>query len=159
MYTAYPQPWVAQRSGSSSTFIKTLHTPNPVLPRVPPISANVRDMVPTEITEDRRKRRRYTLTLPLHFKVFQRKNVVVNAGAGAVINISSSGIAFTTQEFLPTGRRIELSIAWPILLDDTIPLKLVVEGGVVRSDGRVVAVEVSRYEFHTASRAMQSSTS
>jgi hypothetical protein len=150
---------VAQLSDSSSTFIKILHAPNFVPPRVPPISANVLETLPAEIAEERRKRRRYTLTLPLHFKAFRRKNILVNAGAGAVINISRSGIAFTTQEFLPNGRRIELSIAWPILLDDTTPMKLVAEGRVVRSDGHVVAVELSRYEFHTARRAMQSSTS
>jgi hypothetical protein len=109
----------------------------------------VLDRVPTEIGEDRRKRRRYSLSLSLKFKVFASTNVTLSAGAGNLLNISSGGIAFTTDEFVPPVRLIELSIAWPILLHGTTPIRLVAVGRLARKEGRVNAVEVFRYEFRT----------
>jgi hypothetical protein len=123
----------------------------PALPRATH-PTTVLDTVPTEIGDERRKKRRYPLSLPLKFKVFTRTKVTLSAGAGNLLNISSKGIAFTTDEFVPPTRLIELSISWPILLHGVTPLKLVAVGRLVRMEGHLIAVEVSRYEFRTAKK-------
>jgi hypothetical protein len=108
--------------------------------------------VPTEIGEERRKRRRYSLYLPLKFKVFASTNVTLGAGAGNLLNISSGGIAFTTDAFVHPASLIELSIVWPILLQGMTPIKLVAVGRLARMEGHLIAVEVFRYEFRTAKK-------
>jgi hypothetical protein len=51
---------------------------------------------------------------------------------------------------------IELAIAWPVMLNSTCPLKLIVTGKVVRSNEAMTAVRMESYEFRTAGvRAMQ----
>jgi hypothetical protein len=63
--------------------------------------------------------------------------------------MGSGGILFTTEERLPTGRLVELSVTWPARLDGTCPLKMVARGRVVRSDDSKAAVRIERYEFRT----------
>jgi hypothetical protein len=45
-----------------------------------------------------------------------------------------------------------LLMQWPFFLDGTCPLKLVVQGRIVRSDGNGTAVQVLRHEFRTCKR-------
>jgi len=63
--------------------------------------------------------------------------------------MGSGGILFTTEEKLPMGRMVELSINWPARLDGTCPLKMVARGRVVRSEDTRAAVRIERYEFRT----------
>ena len=70
-------------------------------------------------------------------------------GVGRTLNIGSGGILFTTEERLPTGRLVELSVNWPARLDGTCPLKMVARGRVVRSEDTKAAVRIERYEFRT----------
>jgi hypothetical protein len=73
------------------------------------------------------------------------------AGDGKTINISSSGVLFTTQQMLLPGRRLELSISWPAQLNNKCALKLVARGRVVRFEEGRAAVEIQQYEFRTQS--------
>jgi len=100
------------------------------------------------ISGDRRSRRRYSIHLPLHFAVIGKRRFA-SAGTGNVLNLSSKGIAFTSDETFSRGTLMELSISWPIRLYGKTPIKLVVEGRVVRSDGQVTAVAILRHEFRT----------
>jgi len=45
---------------------------------------------------------------------------------------------------------VQISIAWPALVNGVAPLQLVVAGRVVRADGSRVAVHVSQHEFRAA---------
>lgn len=74
-------------------------------------------------------------------------NQGVLSGAGLVVNMSSSGVLFQTAEFLPRGVTIELYIAWPTKLNDTVALNLYVMGRVVRMQGNYSAVRIRRSEF------------
>jgi len=74
---------------------------------------------------------------------------VTSTGAGETLNISSGGIAFTSDHTFEIGASMECSIRWPVLLNNVTPIKLVVEGRVVRSDGQFTAVEIRRHEFRT----------
>ena len=70
-------------------------------------------------------------------------------GSGTTLNISSRGILFTTAEKLPVGSRVDLSINWPVCLEDTCPLQLVVTGHVVRAESKQAVVRIDHYEFKT----------
>jgi hypothetical protein len=105
-------------------------------------------MLPTRISGDRRSRRRYPFHLYLHFKIIKNR-LVTHTGTGKMLNMSSSGIAFTCDETFRLGMSINLYISWPALLNGKTPIMLFVEGRVVRIEGQVAAVEIGRYEFRT----------
>jgi hypothetical protein len=73
------------------------------------------------------------------------------AGDGKTLNISSSGVLFTTELILLPGRRMELSINWPAQLNNKCALKLVARGRIVRFEKGRAALEIQQYEFRTAS--------
>lgn len=103
----------------------------------------------TKKSGDRRANPRYRVVLDVRWKVIHRKRDLYS-GTGLTVDFSSGGIQFDTDEPPSVGRTIEMSIAWPALLDETIPLRLVAEGRVVRITGQRVAVGIQRYEFRTA---------
>ncbi len=74
-------------------------------------------------------------------------------GVGRTVNMSSSGVLFTSEQPLFPGRRLELSVSWPAQLDNKCPLKLVARGKIVRSDAGLAAIEIQQYEFRTAGSA------
>ena len=49
------------------------------------------------------------------------------------------------------GRRLEVSISWPVQLNNKCALKLVARGRVVRFEQGRAAIEIQQYEFRTAS--------
>jgi len=73
------------------------------------------------------------------------------AGDGRTINISSSGVLFTSEHMLLPGRRLELAISWPAQLNNKCALKLVARGRVVRFEQGRAAIEIQQYEFRTHS--------
>jgi hypothetical protein len=66
------------------------------------------------------------------------------------VNVSSRGLFFLTAEAVPPGRSLEACLAWPVLLDQHIPLRLVTKGSVVRNDGAGTAMRFETYEFRTS---------
>jgi hypothetical protein len=69
------------------------------------------------------------------------------------IDISSGGVLLASRTLLPVGRRVQLSIDWPALLNERCGLRLMVEGKVLRSNENGSAVAILRYEYRTRSRA------
>jgi len=100
------------------------------------------------IQEDRREDRRYPIQLELRYKVMARSRDPLQ-GQGRTLNMSSGGILFGGDQSLPAGVFIEVSINWPVLLQGSCPLSLLVVGRVVRSESNRVAVKMTRYEFMT----------
>ena len=108
-----------------------------------------------EIQQDRRAKRRYPLDLPVQYKIM-KNYLVIGTGTGTTLDMSSNGISFASAEPVKAGSYLEMSVSWPVLLNEACPLKLVVFGKVVRSGGQVVAVRMDRHEFRTQStRAIQ----
>lgn len=105
---------------------------------------------------DQRTSRRYPITLEIQYKLL-RKGRVERLGLGKTLNVSSGGVLFQSNEALPAGSSIELLMHWPFLLEGVCPLKLVIQGSVVRSDGKGIAVRTKHHEFRTA--GARSSTS
>jgi hypothetical protein len=99
---------------------------------------------------ERRGTTRFPVREEVRYKVLQGK-AENTSGAGKTLNIGSSGILFTTEERLPMGKMVELSVNWPARLGGTCPLKFVALGRVVRSDVDKAAVKIERYEFKTRS--------
>jgi hypothetical protein len=63
--------------------------------------------------------------------------------------MSSGGVCFTTDNMLSIGIPVELSVNWPVLLNQSCPLKLMIYGCVVRNTDKGLAVMIERYEFRT----------
>jgi hypothetical protein len=104
---------------------------------------------------ERRVKRRFPVEQEVRYKMLYGQRIA-ETGAGKTSNISSSGIWFTTESMLTSGMPIELSMNWPVLLNDSCPMKLMIYGCVVRSNERGAAVAIERYEFRTqGSRAFQ----
>ena len=67
--------------------------------------------------------------------------------------MSSRGIAFTADRELPVGSSIEISMRWPVALQNGWPLKIVVKGRIVRRVGVLVACTIERFAFRTEASA------
>jgi hypothetical protein len=100
---------------------------------------------------DQRLHRRYAISLDVQYRL-RNNGEVTKVGAGKTFNISSGGIFLQTGGALPTGGEIELLMQWPFFLDGSCPLKLVVQGRIVRSDANGTAVQALRHEFRTSKR-------
>jgi hypothetical protein len=99
---------------------------------------------------DRRATGRFPVREAVRYRLLHSKSERVT-GAGVTVNFGSGGILFTTQEKLPMGRIMELSVSWPARLGGICPLQFVATGRVVRSADDSAAVRIERYEFKTRS--------
>ena len=71
------------------------------------------------------------------------------SGFGHTTDLSGSGIAFTTSEALTPGVRLRLAVEWPIRLAESIPVRLLADGNVVRVSGLAAAMQLSHVNFET----------
>lgn len=98
---------------------------------------------------ERRSADRFPIEREVRYRILTKRNTY-EEGVGKTINISSSGVLFTTDQILIPGKRIELSISWPAQLDNKCQLKLVARGRVARLEQGRAAIEIQQYEFRTA---------
>jgi hypothetical protein len=99
---------------------------------------------------DRRQSDRFPIEREVRYRVLSKRSAE-EMGDGKTINISSSGVLFTSQHVLLPGRRLELSISWPAQLNNKCALKLVARGRIVRFEEGRAAMEIQQYEFRTLS--------
>jgi hypothetical protein len=111
------------------------------------------DFTRTENT--RRSKFRFGIEREVRYKMADR-GVVVAFGTGRTVNLGSGGVAFTCEQELTPGGFIELSISWPVLLDEICPMRLIAFGRVLRCKDDCVACTIDKYEFRTQSRNLQS---
>jgi hypothetical protein len=97
---------------------------------------------------ERRTKRRFVIEQEIKYKMLYGQRIA-ETGKGTTMNISSGGVWFTTENVLATGMPVELSMSWPVLLNDSCPMKLMIYGCVIRSNERGAAVAIERYEFRT----------
>ena len=103
---------------------------------------------------ERRIKRRFQIEQEVKYKMLYGQRIA-ETGVGKTMNISSGGVWFSTETMLTTGMPIEISMTWPVLLNDSCPMKLMIYGCVVRSNERGAAVAIERYEFRTQGRGFQ----
>jgi hypothetical protein len=111
-----------------------------------------------EAMTDRRETTRFPVREDVKYTVVHSRSLKTS-GSGKSLNFGSGGILFTTEERLPVGRTVELSVAWPALLGGTCPLQFVATGRVVRAESNRAAVKIDRYEFRTRGVAASASAS
>lgn len=98
---------------------------------------------------DRRHSDRFPIEREVRYRVLNKRGGD-EAGDGKTINISSSGVLFTSEHMLLPGKRLELSISWPAQLNSKCALRLVARGRVTRFEPGRAAIEIQQYEFRTA---------
>ncbi len=103
-----------------------------------------------QVEADRRHSDRFPIEREVRYRVMNKRGGD-ETGDGRTINISSSGVLFTSEHILLPGRRLELSISWPAQLNNKVALKLVARGRVVRFEHGRAAIEIQQYEFRTHS--------
>lgn len=103
---------------------------------------------------ERRSKKRFVIEQEVRYKMLYGQRIA-ETGTGKTMNISSSGVWFTTENMLTTGMPVEISMNWPVLLNETCPMKLMIYGCVVRSNEKGAAVAIERYEFRTQGKAFQ----
>jgi hypothetical protein len=97
---------------------------------------------------ERRIKRRFHFEQDVKYKMLYGQRIA-ETGSGKTLNISSGGVWFTTENTLTPGMPVELSMNWPVLLNDSCPMKLMIYGCVIRTNDRGAAVAIERYEFRT----------
>jgi PilZ domain-containing protein len=97
---------------------------------------------------ERRENPRFPLHESVTYRLVEEKMGSI-AGAGVTLDIGSGGVLFTTQNRLPLGENVELSMNWPARLDGKCPLKFVATGHVIRSQETWAVVRIERYDFRT----------
>ncbi len=107
-----------------------------------------------EHRSDRRRKQRFPLQRELRYRLVQQPDPN-SAGTGTALNASSAGIAFTADRPLPLHARIEISMSWPVALQDACPLRLLAKGRVVRCEGGNVACTIDKFEFRTQGRVVE----
>jgi hypothetical protein len=113
-----------------------------------------KESIPFPSERERRLKRRFHIEQDVRYKMLYGQRIA-EMGSGRTQNISSSGIWFTTENMLTIGMPVEISMNWPVLLNETCPMKLMIYGCVVRSNEKGAAVAIERYEFRTQGRSFQ----
>lgn len=93
-----------------------------------------------------RSRVRYSIITDVEYSLL-KSGRVVRRGRGKTVNLSSTGLLFESEAALPADRRIEVWVAWPVLLAPGIGLTLHITGRTVRAQGKCTAVRSEKYEF------------
>ena len=106
---------------------------------------------------ERRAKKRFRIEQDVRYKMLYGQRVA-ETGAGKTTNISSGGVCFTTDNMLSIGIPVELSMNWPVLLNQSCALKLMIYGCVIRSSEKGAAISIERYEFRTQGRAFAQQT-
>ena len=104
--------------------------------------------------DERRSKYRFAMERDLRYKI-TGDGMPSASGAGQTINMCSEGVAFAAEHAMSAGTYVELSINWPVLLDDSCPMRLIIFGRVLRTSGRTTVTSINKYEFRTAARTFQ----
>src|SRR5258708_14664918 len=76
---------------------------------------------------ERRLKHRFAIQREIRYKM-TADGAVVASGSGETLNVGSGGVSFATESSLMVGAFVELSISWPVLLDEICPMRLIVFG-------------------------------
>lgn len=107
----------------------------------------------TKTSNERRASDRFPIEREVRYKILSKRTD--EGGTGKTVNISSTGVLFTTDKIVIPGRRMEVAINWPAQLNSTVALKLVARGRIVRFEQGRAALEIQQYEFRTANSGPQ----
>lgn len=97
---------------------------------------------------ERRRASRFPLNQSVRYRsmLSERDNDTVT-GEGMSVNVSSSGVLFTTSEPLKPGTRLELDLDWPAAAQRSRPVQLVMRGTVVWCSEGQAALRIHHHHF------------
>jgi hypothetical protein len=98
---------------------------------------------------ERRASKRFAIEQEVLYKIMDHRAIAPESGAGKTLDISSGGVFFETVQRLRSGKRVEVSVNWPVALEGGCPLKFVAVGRVVRAEDTRAAMLIEQYEFRT----------
>lgn len=107
--------------------------------------------VENKVEQERRAKRRFPIVCDVRYKMMEDQ-VVAAVGSGQTVDIGSGGVAFLAEGPLTPARSVELSISWPVLLDERCAMRLMVFGRVLRCTGEKAVCTIDKYEFRTEAR-------
>src|SRR5262249_6106581 len=93
---------------------------------------------------------RYPIRAALEYRLVGHDRFL-KTGTGSTILLSSRSLLIESETSLPPHRRLDLWIEWPVRLENTVGLRLHIEGRTVSSAGTATEVEIIAYEFRTCS--------
>jgi hypothetical protein len=76
-------------------------------------------------------------------------------GVGETVWMSRHEVAFLAKGPASVGDKVQIYIAWPVLLNDAVPLQLIVHAEIVQCSGPLSVAKLTKHEFRT--RGIQSS--
>ena len=88
----------------------------------------------------------YPVTLDIRYKTARPWPRV---GVGKTLQMSNTEVVFTTDNQIEPGTKLEISVAWPAVLNDRVLLQLVVTGEIVRREGSTVTATIRKHDFRT----------
>jgi len=103
-------------------------------------------------TQERRGSRRFPVASQVRYRIIG-SGLPTPYFRGTVVNMSSTGILFTTERVLLNDQLVEIEMDWPVKLQDSVPLKLVILGRIVRTQSGPspsAGLRIARHEFRTA---------
>ena len=109
--------------------------------------------LPIKLSSRHESGRRYPICADVEYYLCKGRGVS-SSGVGRTIYLSSGSVQIETEHGLPLGGKVELAITWPARLDNHVPLQLQIMGRTVLGQGKIITIDIARYEFCTcASRA------
>jgi hypothetical protein len=105
----------------------------------------------TRQQSDRRSKYRFKIQREIRYKMLH-DGAMIASGTGHSIDVGSGGLAFAAELPLKPGAFVEVSMSWPVLLDQTCPMRLIAFGRVLRNSGKKNVCSIDKYEFRTQAR-------
>ena len=91
-------------------------------------------------------RNQYPVELEMKYKIRSR---MARVGMGQTRWMSSQEVIFTADRPIEEGTMLEISIAWPVLLNNCVALQLVVEAKIAESQGTTATARILKHHFRT----------
>lgn len=88
----------------------------------------------------------YPIAMEIKYKIRSRPQ---RLGMGQTSWISSREVVFTTDQPIEEGALLEISVAWPALLNSRVPLQLVIEGRIVSCRETELVARILKHHFRT----------
>jgi hypothetical protein len=103
---------------------------------------------PGGVSRAGRSPREYPVIAEVEYKLFV-DGKPLRTGRGWTVTLSSTAVLFEPDETVAAGNYVELLVAWPALLNGKVGLRLWIRGLIGQVDGKLVTVEIIRYEYRT----------
>jgi len=100
--------------------------------------------------------RRFPMSYGLRYVMTPPAAERTGTGAGETVWMSRHEVAFLGKGPACVGDRVQMYIAWPVLLNGAVPLQLILNAEIVQCSGPLSVAKVTKHEFRT--RGIQSSS-